>query len=79
MMLIQRLFASALWIPSESEIEYADGGDALSSGLEFLGILLGCFFVAGIILIGVMIFRNRKLRRLTNPVKEHTYKHINKH
>lgn len=63
-----------LWILQTATI-YADGSDAAASCLEFLGILLGFFFVAAIILIGVMIYRNWKLRRLTHPTKERIYKH----
>lgn len=70
-MFSQIMYTSVLGVSQQEMIEYADDSDAAASCLEFLGILLGGFFVAGIILIGIMIFRNRKRRRLTNPHKDY--------
>lgn len=49
--------------------------EAAASLLEFLGLLFLAFFIVMLILIGVIVYKNLKIRRLTDPVKEHTYKH----
>lgn len=73
--MVSELFHTSITrILPEETTEYAAGGSVMTSCLEFMGILLVFFFAVGIVLIGVMIYRTRKLRRLTNPVKEHTYK-----
>lgn len=70
-MFSQIMYTSVLGVSQQERIEYAGDSIAVANCLEFLGILLGGFFVAGIILIGIMIFRNRKRRRLTNPHKDY--------
>ena len=70
-MVSQILYTSILGVSQQEMIEYADHSDAMASCLEFWGILLGGFFAAGIVLIGIMIFRNWKRRRLTNPHKDY--------
>lgn len=49
--------------------------NATASFMEFLGLLFLAFFIVLLILIGVLVYRIRKIRRLTDPVKERTYKH----
>ena len=66
---------SVCWISPEETIGYAAGDDAVTSCLDFLGILFMFFCAAVIILIGMVIYRSWKIRRLTNPLKERTYKH----
>lgn len=48
---------------------------AAASFLEFLGILFLGFFVMILAVIGVMVYRHWKIRRLTDPAKERIYKH----
>lgn len=70
-MVVQILYTSILEISLQETIEYTDHSDAAASLLEFLWLLFLAFLIVILILIGVMIFRNRKLRRLTNPHKDY--------
>ena len=50
--------------------------DVAGSGLpEFLGLLCLCFLVVLLILIGVLVYRIRKIRRLTAPANDRIYRH----
>ena len=56
------------------ELPEANAMEPSGQLLEFLAILLAVFSVAVVVMIAVVLFRSRRLKRLKTPVKEYTYK-----
>jgi amino acid transporter len=56
------------------ELPEANAMEPSGQLLEFLATLLAVFSVAVVVMIVVVLFRSRRLKRLKNPVKEYTYK-----